>query len=136
MPEEAIFIILANLGLGTAATKNVGTGAGQIPDMSSFSLTKSNPLNMVLPGGLILKAGNGALTNQAQVYIGFPTAFPNACIAGGPLSAEEGTNDYVFGQGAGRSAGGMTLAFYRAGTGQAPQANNLPLTYTWFAIGY
>ena len=104
--------------------------------MSSFSFTKGNPLNFSLPGGLILKAGNGSVTTQSQVYIGFPTAFPNACIAGGPLSAEEATNDYVFAQGAGRSAGGLTIAFYRNGTGQAPQANTDVLSYTWFAIGY
>ncbi|MFP2841558.1 phage tail protein, partial [Escherichia coli] len=29
--------LLAYLGLGEAAKRNVGTGSGQIPDMSSFS---------------------------------------------------------------------------------------------------
>lgn len=134
--DRQIFEGFKKVGLGEAAKRDVGTGANQIPDMNAFSFTKGNPLNFTLPGGLIFKAGNGQLTTQPQVYVCFPTAFPNACIAGGPLSAEEATNDYVFAQGAGRSAGGMTIAFYRAGTGQAPQANTQALTYTWFAIGY
>ncbi|WP_454520537.1 phage tail protein [Citrobacter koseri] len=128
--------LIQYLGLGTAALKDTGEGAGQIPDMNSFSFTKSNPLNYTFPNGLILKAGNAQITTQSQMYVGFTTAFPNACIAGGPLSAEEATNDYVFAQGAGRSAGGLTIAFYRAGTGQAPQANTQALSFTWFAIGY
>jgi hypothetical protein len=33
---------LAALSLGTASTKNVGTGSGQIPDMSSFVSSKTS----------------------------------------------------------------------------------------------
>ncbi|EOU5226984.1 phage tail protein, partial [Escherichia coli] len=39
---------ISSLSLGTAATKNVGTGAGQIPDMSSFT---SGTGWASLPGG-------------------------------------------------------------------------------------
>lgn len=126
---------ITNLSLGTASQRNVGTGTNQIPDMNSFAFTKSNPLSFSLPGGLILKAGNGSTTTGAA-NVGFPTAFPTACVAGGVLSAEESTNDYVFGQGSARSAGGMTLAFYRNSVGSAPVANSAALTYSWFAIGY
>ncbi|MCX9039438.1 pyocin knob domain-containing protein, partial [Citrobacter portucalensis] len=37
----AIAEAFSNLGLGSAATKDVGTGTGQIPDMSSFSSVAS-----------------------------------------------------------------------------------------------
>ncbi|MGT6603408.1 phage tail protein, partial [Escherichia coli] len=35
--------LLAYLGLGEAAKRNVGTGANQIPDMGSFMLSASVP---------------------------------------------------------------------------------------------
>jgi hypothetical protein len=40
---SAIATALSNLGLGGAAKRNVGTGAGQIPDMSSFGISLQNP---------------------------------------------------------------------------------------------
>ncbi|TXO76252.1 phage tail protein [Escherichia coli] len=45
---------ISSLSLGTAATKNVGTGAGQIPDMSSFT---SGTGWASLPGGTIIQWG-------------------------------------------------------------------------------
>ncbi|WP_425354198.1 gp53-like domain-containing protein [Escherichia coli] len=102
----------------------------------TFHLQKNNPLNFELPGGLILKAGYGKLTTQPSIWINFPAAFPNDCIAGGALSAEENTNDYVFAQTTSRKAGGLTLAFYRGGIGQPPTANSRELSFSWFAIGY
>ena len=64
---------LENLGLGTAATKNVGTGSGQIPDMSSFS---SGSGWQVLPGGVIIQWGNAisGQTGDAKTNP-FPIAF-------------------------------------------------------------
>lgn len=64
---------LENLGLGTAATKNVGTGSGQIPDMSSFS---SGSGWQVLPGGVIIQWGNAisGQTGNAKTNP-FPIAF-------------------------------------------------------------
>ncbi|MCK2956863.1 phage tail protein, partial [Escherichia coli] len=128
--------LLAYLGLGEAAKRDVGTGENQIPDISNFPFTKNNPLNFELPGGLILKAGYGKLTTQSSIWINFPAAFPNDCIAGGALSAEENTDDYVFAQTTSRKAGGLTLAFYRGGIGQPPTANSRELSFSWFAIGY
>ena len=37
MPFERLRIIIGNVGLGEAAKRNVGTGANQIPDMSSYA---------------------------------------------------------------------------------------------------
>ena len=70
----AIATALSNLGLGTAATKNVGTGTGQIPDMSSF--TNSSGWQK-LPGGKILQWGKaGFPVGQTQISVPFPINFP------------------------------------------------------------
>ncbi|MDB8130898.1 hypothetical protein PNE38_23435, partial [Escherichia coli] len=37
MPFARYFCIFINVGLGEAATRNVGTDTGQVPDMSSFT---------------------------------------------------------------------------------------------------
>ncbi|HGV2907325.1 TPA: phage tail protein, partial [Escherichia coli] len=39
MGKNTIADILTYLGLGEAAKRNVGTGANQIPDMGSFTLS-------------------------------------------------------------------------------------------------
>ncbi|MFP2803416.1 phage tail protein, partial [Escherichia coli] len=49
--------LLAYLGLGEAAKRNVGTGSGQIPDMSSFSGSIASKGYQKLPGGLIIQWG-------------------------------------------------------------------------------
>ncbi|MEB8113672.1 phage tail protein, partial [Escherichia coli] len=46
--------LLAYLGLGEAAKRNVGTGANQIPDMGSFMLSASVTGYQKLPSGLII----------------------------------------------------------------------------------
>ncbi|HHW1249330.1 TPA: gp53-like domain-containing protein [Escherichia coli] len=73
MPFARYFCIFINVGLGTAATKNVGTGSGQIPDMSSFS---SGSGWQVLPGGVIIQWGNAisGQTGDAKTNP-FPIAF-------------------------------------------------------------
>lgn len=72
---------LANLGLGEAAKRNVGTGANQIPDMGSFMLSASVPGYQKLPSGLIIQWGpiDVPLTSQDTVTY-FPIAFPNRCL--------------------------------------------------------
>ncbi|STH42988.1 phage-related tail fiber protein-like protein [Escherichia coli] len=47
--------LLAYLGLGEAARRNVGTGENQIPDMASFSGVRDYYGKQLLPGGLILQ---------------------------------------------------------------------------------
>ncbi|MCF6546092.1 phage tail protein, partial [Escherichia coli] len=46
--------LLAYLGLGEAAKRDVGTGENQIPDMVSFSGVRDFYGKQLLPGGLIL----------------------------------------------------------------------------------
>ncbi|WP_441545677.1 gp53-like domain-containing protein [Citrobacter freundii] len=74
----AIATALSNLGLGTAAKKNVGTGANQIPDMNSF---QSGSGWFKLPSGHIIQYGSvgvgnpnaQAFTNTANFNIPFTT---------------------------------------------------------------
>ncbi|WP_416233359.1 phage tail protein [Enterobacter hormaechei] len=63
----------SNLGLGTAAIKNVGTGSGQVPDMSSFA---SGTNWMSLPGGTIIQRGISASGQIGDpLIINFPVPF-------------------------------------------------------------
>lgn len=70
------------LGLGTTATRNVGTGASQIPDMSSFlSGSTASSFWYKLPGGMVVMGGNasGIASGTAGNAVFFPIPFPNAC---------------------------------------------------------
>ncbi|MCM2952701.1 phage tail protein [Escherichia coli] len=73
--------LLAYLGLGEAAKRNVGTGASQIPDMGSFTLSVSGTGYQKLPSGFILQWGSIGAPGIAQdVVTHFPIAFPNRCL--------------------------------------------------------
>ena len=77
----AIAAALTNLGLGEAAKRNVGTGANQIPDMGSFTLSVSGTGYQKLPSGFILQWGSIGAPGIAQdVVTHFPIAFPNRCL--------------------------------------------------------
>ncbi|HGG2594470.1 hypothetical protein ACN78_00480 [Escherichia coli] len=72
---------LENLGLGEAAKRDVGTGANQIPDMGSFTLSVSGTGYQKLPSGFILQWGSIGAPGIAQdVVTHFPIAFPNRCL--------------------------------------------------------
>lgn len=69
---------LANLGLGEAAKRNVGTGANQIPDMSLFaSSNTATAAAQKFPSGLILQCGqlNGAPNASSTYGMRFPMTF-------------------------------------------------------------
>ncbi|MFP8741576.1 phage tail protein [Enterobacter asburiae] len=75
--------ILQYLGLGTAATKNVGTSSGQIPDMSSFVSSRSaTSIVLNLPGGYKLMCGQQLAPTDAQgnVFLTLPDTFPTGFI--------------------------------------------------------
>ncbi|MBK5074587.1 hypothetical protein I2492_15605 [Budviciaceae bacterium CWB-B4] len=73
--------LITNLNLGTAATKNIGIGSGQIPDMSYFEnqLGAGSALGgsgfQRLPGGYIRQFGSAAANSSGDVTITFPFAF-------------------------------------------------------------
>ncbi len=83
----AVALALANLGLGEAAKRGVGTGANQIPDMSAWtsSFSAGTPATgwRKSPDGFIeqyisvvVPAGAGART----LPVTFPLPFPNLVI--------------------------------------------------------
>ncbi len=69
---------LENLGLGdlgTASRRNVGTGANQIPDMSSFASTLNMPGVARFPGGFKLMWVLGNTNSSGAADVVFPTSF-------------------------------------------------------------
>lgn len=98
----AIAEALSNLGLGTAAKKDVGTGAGQIPDMSAWSLPSGG---VGMPNGINFRYGYVSSTGDKT----FSTPFPNQCFGivfgqtyvanywlFGPMFRENSVNKYGF----------------------------------------
>ncbi|EOM7228008.1 TPA: hypothetical protein ACH7DL_003353 [Escherichia coli] len=76
---------LENLGLGEAATRNVGTDTGQVPDMSSFTTGYSGAANWPNsksgwskgPDGVITQWGVfGFPVGQTGTNVVFPLPFP------------------------------------------------------------
>ncbi|CNI70401.1 bacteriophage tail fiber protein [Yersinia frederiksenii] len=93
----AVATALANLGLGTAATKNVGTGAGQIPDMSAWSFVKNadnSKWTLTLPNGFLLQrcsvVTSGAAATINAVWL---TPFPIECLGVWGMDGSSGTAD-------------------------------------------
>ena len=72
----AIATALANLGLKSAAQRDVGTGANQIPDMDSFA---SGPGWMKFPSGKIIQYGYQTSSSSGAIIVSFPIPFPTQC---------------------------------------------------------
>ncbi|EHX9998843.1 phage tail protein [Escherichia coli] len=66
--------LLAYLGLGEAAKRNVGTGDNQIPDMGAFA---SGSGWFRLPGGYIVQFGTFRGNTDRVISGSFPIPFPN-----------------------------------------------------------
>ncbi|WP_456154159.1 gp53-like domain-containing protein, partial [Serratia liquefaciens] len=83
-----------NLGLKEAAKRDVGAGANQLPDMSSFASSLGFNGYQKLPSGLIIQWGafnvNATSGAVGTTDITFPIAFPAAFRH---LSALMSTND-------------------------------------------
>lgn len=76
---------LENLGLGEAATRNVGTDTGQVPDMSSFTTGHSGAADWPNPKSGWSKGPDGVITQwgifgfpvgQTGTNVVFPLLFP------------------------------------------------------------
>lgn len=73
--------VLSKLGLGTAATKNVGTGKGQIPDMSAWASGQGwrrTPDGYIEQWGVLQQ--NSSVTQKLKFPIPFTTAVHNICL--------------------------------------------------------
>ncbi|WP_186381680.1 hypothetical protein [Yersinia massiliensis] len=86
-----------NLGLGDAAKKNVGTGAGQIPDMSAWSFVKnadSSKWTLTLPNGFLLqKCTVVTLSASATINAVWLTPFPIECLGVWGVDGASGAAD-------------------------------------------
>ena len=77
--------VLALLGTKTAALRDVGTGANQIPDMSSFTFSNATQGFMKYPGGFIEQwfiatvPQAPSATVNGTIDVLFPNPFPNKC---------------------------------------------------------
>lgn len=67
------------LGLGTAATKTIGNGPSQVPDMSLFPLVGGANGYVKLPNGFIFQWGS-ANAGSGSANIAFPMQFPGGCV--------------------------------------------------------
>lgn len=68
---------LSNLGLKSAAKRDVGTGTNQIPDMASFA---AGPGWMKFPSGKIIQYGYQTSSSSGSVVVSFPIPFPTQCF--------------------------------------------------------
>ncbi|HDW3197937.1 TPA: hypothetical protein RMM34_001483, partial [Escherichia coli] len=68
----AISTALTNLGLGEAATRNVGTDTGQVPDISAW---KSGPGWRKAPDGTLEQWGTAIGDASGRATVIFPVAF-------------------------------------------------------------
>lgn len=63
------------LDLKSAAQRDVGSGANQIPDMNDFTSSLTSPGWQKLPSGLIIQWGTANPSSTGEVFITFPVAF-------------------------------------------------------------
>ncbi|MGE4827804.1 hypothetical protein [Yersinia enterocolitica] len=155
IPDKVAF--LQNVGVGSAGKKNVGSGSGQIPDMSFFQSTKGSNGIQYLPGGIVIQWGIWQLStvgNYNAESIGgitwythytkplYTIAFPNMALVnfmGLAGSTFEGqSNEYNTFVRSNMSAGSDGQAGSR--TNACVSATSRILGYTptvhWLAIGF
>ena len=78
----AVATARASLGLGTAATRNIGTGVGQIPTRDNFPATLGVTGRFTLPNGVVFQWGSVSNpgSGDAGFTFTFPVAFPASCF--------------------------------------------------------
>ncbi len=71
-------MVIKKVGLKEAAKRDVGTGANQLPDMSSFQSILSAFGYQRLPGGIIIQWGLAPAPVGVASQRSYPITFPNA----------------------------------------------------------
>ncbi|WP_187388993.1 gp53-like domain-containing protein, partial [Yersinia ruckeri] len=130
--QAAVAQTLANLGLGDAAKRTVGTGTNQIPDMSFFIGSLHPDSGWVqFPNGIILQCiqVQGETGNVASAKT-FPTPFPTFAI--GVFGTCKNTSSAVMVQASIVDEAHFRVTF-RAATSQSTTTNDSGYI---FAIGY
>ncbi|MGV4195461.1 gp53-like domain-containing protein [Citrobacter freundii] len=77
------------LGLGSAATKAVGNGSGQIPDISFFGRSLDNAGYFLLPSSVVVQWGRVTISGSTVAHITYPIPFPNKrfVLAASPIGS-------------------------------------------------
>ena len=127
--------LLAYLGLGEAAKRNVGTGENQIPDMTSFA---SGDGWMKLPNGKILQYGRGTITptlSTQTMRITFSIPFPKKVDCAMLTHSGDGGAPLGAGRGFVMTAEGPTLTGFNSAYRTASTSSTVSMNYSWWAVG-
>lgn len=127
---------LENLQLKSAAQRDVGTGANQIPDMNSFHISTSQTGWCKFPNGLILQWGLTP-TIFASGSVSYPIPFPGGCLFVGkntysPVAEKTAVFEIVNPSMTGFTAANIGSFTQGSSTFNAP----IPSGMAFFAIGY
>lgn len=127
--------LLAYLGLGEAAKRDVGTGENQIPDMASFA---SGDGWMKLPNGKILQYGRGAITptlSTQTMRITFSIPFPKKADCAMLTHSGDGGAPLGAGRGFVMTAEGPTLTGFNSVYRTSSTSDTVSMNYSWWAVG-
>lgn len=127
--------LLAYLGLGEAAKRDVGTGENQIPDMASFA---SGDGWMKLPNGKILQYGRGAVTptlSTQTMRITFSIPFPKKVDCAMLTHSGDGGAPLGAGRGFVMTAEGPTLTGFNSAYRTTSTSSTVSMNYSWWAVG-
>lgn len=129
----------SNLGLGTAATKTVGVGTGQIPDMSAFPYSAVTKGYTKLPNGLIFQWGRismAAANASSDVAVdSFAIAFPNGVLHTYATGGQTLTNTPCFATSEAIDTNQIRLKAIAVNLTDKTITQGMSVTVEWFAIG-
>ena len=122
----AVAVALANLGLRTAAKRDVGNSTNQVPDMSFFTLGLSGAFR--LPTGHIIQTGGGTAVGGGFTQA-YPYPFPGSCQARvGIVYGTLGQRAFVTSNSSDRTAANLNVVDING--------NGLNASIGYIAIGY
>ncbi|WP_148245061.1 hypothetical protein [Enterobacter asburiae] len=128
-----------NLGLGTAAIKNVGVGTGQIPDMSAFPYSAVTKGYTKLPNGLIFQWGRismAAANASGDVAVdSFAISFPNGVLHTYATGGQTLTNTPCFATSEAIDTNQIRLKAIAVNLTDKTITQGMSVTVEWFAIG-
>ncbi|QLO02528.1 hypothetical protein HV141_02695 [Citrobacter freundii] len=126
----AVAAALSNLGLGEAAKRDVGTGSGQIPDMSKWTSLKADYGWRLTPDGFLEQWGRGNYGNGDGDFV---IPFPNRCVF---VLISSDPNDTSYAEIS--QAFPVSNSKFRVGcaTAEGNNVNPANLTCNWYAKGW
>ncbi|EMV5153663.1 hypothetical protein AACN70_002805 [Escherichia coli] len=132
--EEAKYHLIqkniSKVGLGEAAKRDVGTGSGQIPDMSKWTSLKADYGWRLTPDGFLEQWGRGNYGNGDGDFV---IPFPNRCVF---VLISSDPNDTSYAEIS--QAFPVSNSKFRVGcaTAEGNNVNPANLTCNWYAKGW